>query len=307
MACSPRGASQRRPRPRRAARARGSATRRTRRAEPFGASAHRPWTPLIAARRNAHGAPDRARPVRRSAARAGRRTSGTAWRYRVPRARCRNRRSAGPWSWPRSARPRELEHVVEHARGRHRHARARTGNYYGVAAISRSRNGELVVGAGQRGEGAADVHANETDVNTRGAHGGTVAQHRVRGARLFESLAPHGIHLLEPRDEIGGRYVAECLRHQRLHLHGFELALEAEQPSEDQGLTCDVHSREVLARIWLGVAGGHRGAQRGGEERPASELAEKIAERARRAPFDAENLVARLLELEDGIDDREPG
>src|SRR5262249_35244084 len=109
---------------------------------------------------------------------------------------------------------------------------------------------------------------------------------------------------LEALEERLERQRARCGVYQGLDLDVAGLAGEAEQAPEDQRLAPDVGARQVVARIGLGVALGHRLAQRRREWLAAPDLGEQEAERAREAALDLDHLVARLGELAVRIQDR---
>ncbi len=68
-----------------------------------------------------------------------------------------------------------------------------------------------------------------------------------------------------------------------------------------------IAAREVVAGIGLGVAARHGLAHRVGERAPGRNRGEHEPEGSAHAAFDAEHAVATLHELQEGVDDRQPG
>ncbi len=177
----------------------------------------------------------------------------------------------------------------------------------GLRAIPVGGEHHLVVGAAECAQRALERHRREADPDPPARHGGDVAQHLPALLRRRDALDPLVVEAVERGEELRQRHAARLLRHQRLDRHGIDAAGEAEQAAEDECLARHVHARQVLARVGLGVAAAHRLAHGGGERASRPDLAQQEAQRAREAPVDAPDPVARFEQLPRGVDDRQPG
>src|SRR5205807_2389101 len=82
-------------------------------------------------------------------------------------------------------------------------------------------------------------------------------------ARVAHALLPHLVGLVQAGEKRIERKLTHWLGHQRFDLHVGELARESDQAAEYERFARDIHPREIVARVGLGVPVLHGRAESG--------------------------------------------
>src|SRR6266436_2870738 len=99
---------------------------------------------------------------------------------------------------------------------------------------------------------------------------------------------------------------AKGLRHETLNTHIVQIDFETDLTSQDNQFAGDVHSRKIVARIGLSESLIMSSPHDCGKGLGAVERVEEVRERAGKNSFDANYGVARVEQIAERVNDRQP-